>query len=352
VISSGTLTEEMQKTLTTAERETSQTALRPRISVVIVTYASSNELDGCMGSLLKQTLPIEIFLVDNASPDHTPEMVEGYARSFANVHAILNANNIGLAAANNSPLGRCQGDYVLILNPDTVLRDNTLERLVNVLDENPDVGIVGPKNLYEDGTPHSSFHRAWGISQILLWRILPYRFARYIYDRFSRYRYEEKLFVSGACLMIRRSIYDKIGGYDPEYFLTVEDACDLCIRTKHAGFRVVFTPDAEVVHLGGKSGAQAHYTVIWQGCRGSVYHFLKHKGAVQAAVVLALLIVSSGLRAGVAAALGIFSPRYKAIANMYGRVFWSLLVRNPIRMRTRRPCSTVYSNSGPSDTAG
>src|ERR1700730_13376209 len=94
---------------------------KPRVSVITVTYGSSNEIQACIESLSKQLVPLELFLVDNASPDNTAQIVTDYAKRFENIHAILNKENIGLAAANNSPLGKCQGDYVLILNPDTLL---------------------------------------------------------------------------------------------------------------------------------------------------------------------------------------------------------------------------------------
>ncbi len=310
----------------------SQNNLHPRVSVITVTYCSRNEIPACIGSVLEQSVPTEIFLVDNASPDDTAQVVTSYAKRFDNIHAILNKENIGLAAANNMPLGKCQGDYVLILNPDTLVRPDALPHLVTFLDRNPDVAVVGPKNVYEDGTAHSSFHRHWGLGHILMWRVLPYRLTRSLYNRFSSYKRQDKLFVSGACLMIRRSIFERIGGYDPEYFLTVEDACDVCIRARETVGRVVFLPDAEVIHLGGRSAAHAPYLVVWQGYRGSLYHFLKHKGTGQAVVVLALLLISSGLRVAIATTLGIFKERYRVIARIYGRVFWSLLVRNPIRI--------------------
>ena len=308
----------------------------PRVSVIIVTYGSTNEIPGCIESLLRRLVPLEIFLVDNASPDDTAQMVEDYASRFENIHAILNKENIGLAAANNSPLGQCKGDYVLILNPDTLLRENSLERMVNFFDRSPDVGVVGPKNVYADGTPHASFHRNWGLLHVLMWRIMPYRLPRLLYDRFSSYKRQDLLFVSGACLLVRRSIFEQIGGYDPEYFLTVEDACDLCIRARKTGCRVVFLPDAEVLHMTGRSAEQAPYIAVWQGYRGTVYHFLKHKGIPQALVVSFLLLMSSALRSVIAAILGVTKEHYRTVARMYASVFWSLLVRNPIRAKRWR----------------
>jgi GT2 family glycosyltransferase len=304
--------------------------VRPRVSIIIVTYRSANEISDCVESLLRQSVTVEIFLVDNASSDDTPHIITEYAARFENIHVILNKENIGLAAANNSPLGKCQGEYVLILNPDTLCRPDTLEHMVDFLDRNSDVAVVGPKNVYADGTPHSSFHRRWGILHVLMWRVMPYRFVRMLYDRLSSYKLQDLLFVSGACLLLRRRIFEQIGGYDPEYFLTVEDACDLCIRARETGGRVVLLPDSEVLHVGGRSAKQAPYLVVWQGYRGTVYHFLKHKGMAQALVVSFLLIASSAARTVIAAILGVKKKQYRDVARLYGAVFWNLLVRNPI----------------------
>jgi len=307
--------------------------VRPRVSVIIVTYRSANEISDCVESLLRQRVPVEIFLIDNASPDNTPDVVTDYAARFENIHATLNKENIGLAAANNLPLGKCQGKYVLILNPDTLCRPDTLERMADFLDSNPDVGVVGPKNVYADGTPHASFHRQWGILHVVIWRVMPYRFVRMLYDRLSSYKRQDLLFVSGACLLLRRSIFEQIGGYDPEYFLTVEDACDLCIRARETGCRVVLLPDSEVLHIGGRSANRVPYIVVWEGYRRTVYHFITHKGMAQALVVSFLLIVSSAARAVIAAILGITKKQYRDVARIYANVFWNLLVRNPIRAK-------------------
>jgi GT2 family glycosyltransferase len=307
----------------------------PKVSVIVVTYRSSHELPGCLESIFRQTAPVEVFVVDNASPDHTPQLVADYGQRYPNVVPILNAFNMGLAAANNCPLGKCRGKYVLIFNPDTILPDGSLARMVSFLDEHEDIGVLGPQNLYEDGTRHVSFHHHWGLVDVLLWRILPYSIPRRVYDRYSSYRFQDVLFVSGSCLLIRRSIYEQIGGYDPEYFLTVEDALDLCIRAKNTGCRVVFFPGAEVVHFTGRSGAQAPYIVVWEGNRGSVYHFLKHKGVVYALIVSLFLMSAAGLRVVLTGLLSIIRQRYRYSFLIHARVFWSLIVMNPIWKRSR-----------------
>ena len=309
----------------------------PRVSVIIVTYGSSSEVPGCVESLLKQSVPVEIFLIDNDSPDNTAEVVSEYANRYQNVHAILNKENIGLAAGNNVPVGKCQGEYLLILNPDTLFRDDSLAAMVDFLDRNPDVGVVGPKNVYPNGEPHVSFRRTWGIRHVITWRVLPYRVPRLLHDRYSSYETQDVLFVSGSCLLIRRRIFEQIGGYDPEFFLTIEDVCDLCVRVKQHGSRVVFLAEPEVTHITGRSGAQAPFIVVWHGNRGTVYYFLKHKGIAQALMVSFLLLGAAAARVVVAGTLSVPNKRYRRIAGIYAQVFWSLIVRNPIWSRGSKP---------------
>jgi GT2 family glycosyltransferase len=213
-----------------------------------------------------------------------------------------------------------------------MLPGNSLARMVDFLDKNQDVGVLGPKCVYEDGTRHVSFHRHWGILHVLAWRMMPYRFVRWIYDRFSSFEFQDVLFVSGACLLIRRHIFEQIGGYDPKYFLTVEDVADLCIRACKTGSRIVFFPDAEVMHFTGRSGYQTPFLSAWQGTRGTVYHFLKHKGLAQAVLVSLLLGTAAAARVLIAGVFGIAKKRYRTVARIYANVFWGLLTRNPIRV--------------------
>ena len=308
----------------------------PKVSVVVVTYGSKEELPDCIEGLLKQQLALEVFLVDNASPDDTAQMVSEFAAKFENVHAVLSPDNVGLAAGNNIPKDRFRGEYVLMLNPDTVFRDNSLERMVQFLDEHPDVGVVGPRNVYADGSPHVSSGLHWGIREVLMWRVLPYRIPRLLHDRMSHYKQQDVLFVSGSCLLMRRHIFDEIGGYDPEFFLCIEDVCDLCLRAKKTGCRVVFLANEEVVHITGRSCVQAPYIVVWHGNRGTIYYFLKHRGTAYALFVSLLLFVGAAVRVGISGILSIGSKKYRRTASIYARVLWSIVAKNPIRIKSWR----------------
>jgi len=190
------------------------------------------------------------------------------------------------------------------LNPDTTLEPLALERLIAILETDQSVGVTGPKCLYADGTPHTSYHYSWGLLHLVLWRLVPYSLTRRLYDRYAKYNAGQVGFVSGACLLIRADLYRKIGGYDPAYFLTVEDACDLCERVRDLGYRIRFSPEAQIRHLCGRSGEQVPYLTTIEGYKGDIYFFLKRRGLIQgmAAYLIVLLsclfkAIGTGLRA-------------------------------------------------------
>lgn len=305
----------------------------PRVSVITVTYRSVGELPACLESLDRQQVPLELFLVDNASPDATPELVRVEAARHENVHAILNRENRGLAFANNQPLGRLRGEYVLILNPDTALRDGALAGLVRYLETHPEVVAVGPKNVYEDGTPHSSYHKSWTVGHVMLWRLVPYALVRRLHDRNARYRETEVRFVSGACLLMRREAFERIGGYDPQYFLTVEDACDLCIRASRAGGKVVYYPAVEVMHLCGRSSAGVSFLVTWESLRGAVYHFHKHHGVLAGLLVTAIFLLNHLVRSLLVLIATPLRPRLFPRIGRYAELSWKLVAESPMLKR-------------------
>jgi N-acetylglucosaminyl-diphospho-decaprenol L-rhamnosyltransferase len=263
-----------------------------KVTVAIVTYRSEAELSGCLESVLASDIPVKIVVIDNRSPDSTFKIAESYASKFQNVFAINSGENIGLAAANNLVLPHIEGDYVLILNPDTEISPTAVSSLVRSLEADQSVGVVGPKNIYSDGSPHTSYHRGWSLWHLVLWRILPYSLVRRLYDRFASYKRSRVGFVSGACLLIRANLFRQIGGYDPRYFLTVEDACDLCRRSHDAGFSTLYDPGVQIKHLCGRSGAQVPYLATLEGYKGSIYYFTKFGGRLEG--LIAYIIVSVG----------------------------------------------------------
>ncbi len=291
------------------------------VSVIIVTYNSRHEICDCLEAVQNEDVAKEIFVVDNGSTDGTQQIISDYATKNSNVTVIINEENNGLAYANNQPVGDCKGRYLLILNPDTVVQEGALPLLAGYLDEHADVGVVGPMNLYSDGSPHTSYHRHWTIFQALLWRIIPYKILRTLYDRMARYKEASVYFVSGACLMMERELFNRIGGYDVRFFLSVEDAADLCLRVRKEGFKTVFYPGAKIVHLGGRSATQVSYVALYRSYQGAVYFFQKHSGSGAAFTVRTALVSIALVRGLISSILSrLFKARYAGAAQRYMKV--------------------------------
>ena len=261
------------------------------VSIVIVTYNSAKEIIDCLDSIQESNAMIaEVIVIDNFSTDETPKILCDCNNKYKNIKVILNTENVGLAKANNQALGICQGEYILILNPDTLLKPDTINPMIEYMDSHLEVGVIGCQNVFEDGQRHTSFHRAWTVFHIIAWRVFPYKVTRFIYDRFSNYKEQEVMFVSGSCLMIKTSLFDSIGGYDEYFFLAVEDVADLCLRVWKHGYKVMFLPRTEVVHLGGRSHKSTPGAALLYGLKGDIYFTRKHKGLLQANLLKFILV--------------------------------------------------------------
>ena len=263
-----------------------------KVTVAIVTFRSQAELPECLESILASDIPVKVVIIDNDSKDGTLELAQAYAEKHSNVIAFSSGGNIGLAAANNLVMPHVESEYVLMLNPDTVARRNTISRMLAIMEADPEIGVVGPKNVYGDGQCFSSYQRTWNLWHVFAWRVVPYSLTRTFYDRCSRYNESEVFYVSGSCLLIRAKLFQEINGYDPAFFLTIEDVCDLCRRVRDRGYRVIFTPRTEIVHHCSRSGDQVPVLAILSGYKGSIYYFKKYNGWVGG--VSAYLIVTFG----------------------------------------------------------
>lgn len=302
-----------------------------RLTIAMVTYCSKRDLPDCLDSVLASDLRAKIVVIDNASSDGTLELAQEYAARHANIVALASGGNIGLAAGNNLVIPHMEGDYVLILNPDTVVPPNMLSVLVAALDRDPKVGAIGPKCVYEDGTPHTSYHRGWGLGHLILWRVFPYSLVRRLYDTYARYRESEVGFVSGACLLVRADVFREIGGYDPAYFLTVEDACDLCERIRARGYKILFSPRTEIKHLCGRSGEQVPYLSTLEGYKGDIYHFQKHRGAFGGLLAFAIVLFACVTKMAISLLKTFIRRRPIDRQNLgvYRRILPQLLSRGP-----------------------
>lgn len=230
----------------------------PRLSIVIVTYNSASQIDACLTSLSAHPPSVdhETLIVDNASPDGT---VAAVRRHSPGVRVIEAGANIGFARANNMGIRQTSGELVLLLNPDTVVPAGALDTLIAALDARPDAAVAAPRLVDASGRAELSFGAMIGPLAELRQKLLVTgndRGARFVgsyVDRLTR-RAREVDWVSGACLLVRRSDAEAAGLLDERYFMYAEDV-DFCAAIRARGRRVLFTPDAHVVHLRGRSVA-------------------------------------------------------------------------------------------------
>jgi len=228
--------------------------------IVILNYNTRDLLRDCLHSLQAQTgLTFAVCVVDNASTDGSAEMV---AAEFPNVALIRNEQNAGFSAGNNLGLRHFgfpdhgQARYAMLLNPDTVVPEGALRRLVDFADGQPDVGIVGPKLMLPDGsldkacrrsfpTPEVSFYRLVGLSALFP---RSRRFGRYNLTFLDEDAQADVDAVVGACMMLRAGVIARIGLLDEQFFMYGEDL-DWCLRARQAGYRVVYYPAVVVQHV-------------------------------------------------------------------------------------------------------
>lgn len=229
------------------------------LAIIIVTYNSAGEIGPCLDSLVGHTdpFPTTITVVDNASTDGTAEMVR---QRWPSVQVISSPGNVGFSRANNLGIRATSGDYVLLLNPDTVAPPGAIQTLVRGLAAHPDAAIAGARLLSERGFPELSWGDPigpWNEFKRKVFSALYHRKIRRIVrkvDKLSR-QAREVSWVSGACMVIRRPELEAVGLLDERYFMYTEDV-DLCLAVRKRGRTVLYVASAEVLHYRGRSAAR------------------------------------------------------------------------------------------------
>jgi GT2 family glycosyltransferase len=250
-----------------------------RLAILIVSYNSRRDLETALRSLTEKApgVPHEIVVVDNASTDSTTAYIR---ERWPRVRLIVSESNLGFAQANNLGIRNTSSDLVLLVNPDTIVTGSDVDRLVSVLESQPDVAIVGPRIVDGSGRAELSFGAMispWTeLRQKILVRgndrgLLP---ITALVDRMTR-RTHRVDWVSGACLLIRRQDLDQVGGFDPRFFMYAEDV-DLCAAVRSHGRSVLFSAEPQVVHLRGRSAATAPERVRQAYRQSQIAFYAKH----------------------------------------------------------------------------
>ncbi|OGW15610.1 MAG: hypothetical protein A2035_02740 [Nitrospirae bacterium GWA2_42_11] len=283
------------------------------LSIVIVTFNAIKHINDCLESIYKTApLPlIEIIVSDNNSTDGTVEFIK---HKYPAVKLVENRCNLGFGPANNRGANRSSGRYILFLNDDTIVCDNALAKMISFMDDNNNIGAMGPKLLNPDYSLQPSMSRYPSIWRNIVYALLPKTYllnnekVRNLLSKFSpqenlgRYGSHNKVcdtdFPKGACLLVRRSVIEQVGLFDENIFFFSEEA-ELCYRIKKAGWRVVFYPHAEIIHIGGSTSGREVDKVpgrrFIQKHKSNLYFFEKHGSrmdvmAYKAGIVAALVV--------------------------------------------------------------
>jgi N-acetylglucosaminyl-diphospho-decaprenol L-rhamnosyltransferase len=270
---------------------------RPRVTAVVVSYNTRDDLRRCLASLRAHAgLPCAVVVVDNASADGSGDMVQA---EFPEARLIRNRENVGFSRANNQALPEATAAYALILNSDAELTRGALPALAAVLDARPRVAAVGPRTLSPDGTVQVSFGPAltpraeW--RQRRLVRGVKRRDPAALAEVAARASVEhEPDWLSGSCLLARKEALDSVGGFDEGFFLYEEDV-DLCVRLRRAGWSIVFTPAAAVVHHLGQSVRADPARARLEYHRSHLRFYRKHNGPAPTAALRAFIGAGSAL---------------------------------------------------------
>jgi GT2 family glycosyltransferase len=279
-----------------------------RVDAVIVNYNAGPLLLRSVQALLACPAVVRVAVSDNASEDGSLEAVDSRFRpDDLKARLLLQSNhaNLGFGRACNIGYTLTQAPYILFINPDCIVQPDSVERLITVLEQHPDMGMVGPMILNPDGseqvgarrttpTPGRAFIKAFGLSRIAA--ALPGLFKDFnLQNEPVPSQPTDVDAISGACMLVRRTAIDQVGLFDEGYFMHCEDL-DWCMRFRLAGWRVVFVPEAVVMHEKGVSSRSRPVFVEWHKHRGMARYYRKFFTRRYPLVLLPCVLLAIWLR--------------------------------------------------------
>jgi len=248
------------------------------LSVIIINYNTGHLLQECLKSIhMNIKTDYHVFIVDNNSSDNSWQVV----KNFLNCSLIRNKKNVGFCKANNQILKIIKSDFILFLNPDTVLTKDAIDKMMEYLRANIEIGIIGPKVLYPNGKLQYtmfSFPTIWTIfsSALFLDKLFPkskiFNKKDLGYLDHSKIRLVDA--VSGCCLLLKKEVYNEIGRLDEKFFYM--DDIDFCYRAKNKGWKIIYFPKSIIYHYGGMSSKGNRYAPAYFSRTSKIKYFHKH----------------------------------------------------------------------------
>ncbi|NQV03069.1 MAG: glycosyltransferase family 2 protein, partial [Bacteroidia bacterium] len=252
------------------------------LSIIIVNYNVKYFVEQCIHSIQKAVngLSMEIFVVDNNSVDGSVRMIR---EKFPDVHLIENKDNKGFSRANNQAIRKAKGEYILVLNPDTILEDDTLTKCTKFMDEHPDAGGLGVKMIDGKGkflpeskrglpSPSVAFFKMFGFSSLFPRSKL---FNKYHLGYLDKNKTHEVDVLAGAFMMLRKSVLNKIGLLDEDFFMYGEDI-DLSYRITQAGYKNYYFPGTRIIHYKGESTKKSSMNYVFMFYTAMIIFARKH----------------------------------------------------------------------------
>ncbi|MBE9492392.1 MAG: glycosyltransferase [Bacteroidetes bacterium] len=277
-----------------------------KLSVIIVNYNVKHFLEQCLLSVRKaiKETAVEVFVVDNNSVDGSVRMIR---QKFPEVHLIANTENKGFAMANNQGIRKSKGEYVLLLNPDTVVEDDTFRKIISFMDEHPEAGGLGVKMINGKGnflpeskrglpTPDVAFYKIFGLSGLFP---RSKTFGKYHLGFLDKDQVHQVDILSGAFMLLRKSVLDKTGLLDEAFFMYGEDI-DLSYRIIKAGYKNYYYPGTRIIHYKGESTKKGSLNYVMLFYNAMVVFAKKHFPTKNARLFSFLINIAIYIRASLA----------------------------------------------------
>ena len=254
-----------------------------KLSVVIICWNDLRVIRECLRSIFAGTksADFEVIVSDNGSTDGSVQFIR---ENYPQVRVVENGANLGFAKGNNAGIRAAQGELVLILNPDTIIHEGSLDKFVAFADQHPEAGAFGCRVLNLDGTYQvacrlfPTIKRYW-VSALYLHRLARFS-SLFNFEEYEGWKGESERQIdwqSGCCVMIRGPLLKSLGGFDEQFFYHFEEV-DLCRRVWDSGVPIVFTPEATITHLGGQSVNRFPIRFEIEKYRSRYRYFYKHFG--------------------------------------------------------------------------
>jgi GT2 family glycosyltransferase len=272
-----------------------------KLSVIIVCWNDFKVIVNCLKSIYAETKSIEfeVIVSDNGSTDGSPAYIREH---FPQVQLIENGANLGYGRSNNVGIRRARGEYILMLNPDTILLDRTFEKLVEFADRHPQAGAFGCRVLNPDGSYQNPARPLPTVTGLLIAALglrwlgrLSSAFESDVYPGWEGRTERTIGFQCGCCVLFRGDLLKKLGGFDERFFWNFDET-DLCFRTWKHGSSILFTPNAEITHLGKQSISSFPIRYFLEEQRSLYRYFYKHYGGSSLPKLRWIALLNFGFR--------------------------------------------------------